>query len=101
MKDELRTLWRSQDIADARAQHGLRLYELLHEVQKHLGGGGLHTHKVVRRHELELEAVEAIWIEVKGGGESLLVCNVYRPPNANAEWMDDVEAMIENPLTGG
>ena len=42
--------------------------------------------KVVRRHELELEAVEALWIEVKGG-ESLLVCNVYRPPNANAEWM--------------
>ena len=30
---------------------------------------------------------------MKGGGESLLVCNVYRPPNANAEWMDDVEAM--------
>ena len=40
VKDELRTLWRSQDIADARAQHGLRLYELLREVQKHLGGGG-------------------------------------------------------------
>ena len=56
---------------------------------------------MVRKHELELEAVEAIWIEVKGGGESLLVCNVYRPPNVNAEWMDDVEAMIENALTGG
>ena len=61
----------------------------------------MHTHKVVRKHELELEAVEAIWIEVKGGSESLLVCNVYRPPNANAEWMDGVEAMIENALTGG
>ena len=36
---------------------------------------------------------------MKGRGESLLVCNVYRPPNANAEWMDDVEAMIENALT--
>ena len=55
--------------------------------------------KVVRRHELELEVVEALWIEVKGRGESLLVCNVYRPPNANAEWMDDVEAIIENVLT--
>ena len=32
--------WRSQDIADARAQHGLRLYEILRKVQKHLGGLG-------------------------------------------------------------
>ena len=40
---------------------------------------------MVRRHELELEAVEALWIEVKG--VLLLVCNVYRPPNTNAEWM--------------
>ena len=34
--------WRSQDIADARAQHGHTtfLYKLLREVQKHLGGLG-------------------------------------------------------------
>ena len=32
--------WRSQDIADARAQHGHTTFEILREVQKHLGGSG-------------------------------------------------------------
>ena len=49
----------------------------------------------MRRHDLENEHIEALWIEVKLTKTHVLVCNVYRPPDAKAEWMDNLTEMIE------
>ena len=51
--------------------------------------------KVVRRKELENDAVEALWIEVRTVNIVVLVCNVYRPPDAPAVWFDDFASMME------
>lgn len=63
-------------------------------------GGGVMVYvpeqfKVVRRKELEDDAVEALWIEVRMVNMVVLVCNVYRPPNTPAVWFDDFASMME------
>ena len=63
-------------------------------------GGGVMVYvpeqfKVVRRKELEDDAVEALWIEVRTVNMVVLVCNVYRPPDAPAVWFDDFASMME------
>ena len=51
--------------------------------------------KVVRRKELEDDAVEALWIEVWIVNMVVLVCNVHYPPDAPAVWFDDFASMME------
>ena len=54
----------------------------------------------VRRNDLESADVESIWIEIKiKNNKSFLVCSVYRPPSANAEWCDKFSEQIEKALS--
>ena len=60
-------------------------------------GGGVMVYvsevvKSMRRHDLE---EEGMWIQIKMSKRSLLIGNVYRPPDAPAAWMDGLEAMLE------
>lgn len=63
-------------------------------------GGGVLVYvseniKSFRRRDLELDEIEAVWIELIIKGMKVLVCNVYRPPDAKACWMDDFSVMME------
>ena len=51
--------------------------------------------KCVRRQDLERNWIEALWLEVKLRRKQLLVCNIYRPPDAKAEWMESLQEMVE------
>ena len=70
-------------------------------------GGGVMVYvpeqfKVVRRKELEDNAVEALWIEARMVNTVVLVCNVYCPPNAVlVSTIDDWrQALDEDKLVG-
>ena len=39
--------------------------------------------------------MEVIGIEARAGKESLLIGNVYRPPNAPSAWMKSMSEMLE------
>ena len=42
-----------------------------------------------RRTDLEVSQIESIWVEVTlTNSKSFLICSVYRPPNACADWID-------------
>ena len=63
-------------------------------------GGGIMVYvsedvKCVRRQDLERNWIEALWLEVKLRRKQLLVCNIYRPPDAKAEWMESLQEMVE------
>ena len=51
--------------------------------------------RAVRRSDLEDDAVEALWVEIRTKSVAVLVCNVYRPPDARAVWMEDFAVMME------
>ena len=57
--------------------------------------------KAVRRGDLEEAGIEALWVEVKTSNMQMLVCNVYRPPDARAKWIDEVAGMIERGVQEG
>jgi exonuclease III len=47
------------------------------------------------RPDLELETVECQWVEIPNKhSRPLLLCNVYRPPDANADYYNDIVNMI-------
>jgi len=61
-------------------------------------GGGLIVYikddiKSVRRTDLEKDSIESLTIQCKVGSKSVIVSNWYRPPNQNA---DSIENFIEN-----
>ena len=63
-------------------------------------GGGLLVYvsecvTSIRRSDLEDTDLEILWIEVKLRKTNLLICNVYRPPDAKASWMDSMVVMVE------
>lgn len=63
-------------------------------------GGGILVYvsedvKCVRRQDLEGNWIEALWLEVKLKKKKLLVCNIYRPPDAKIEWMEHLQEMVE------
>ena len=63
------------------------------DVQNKSGGGLLlyyrHSKDLKRRTDLEVSQIESIWVEVTlTNSKSFLICSVYRPPNACADWID-------------
>ena len=48
-----------------------------------------------RRQDLEENEVEAVWIELHLEGETMLLCNVYRPPNSTSSSVERIGSMIE------
>ena len=51
--------------------------------------------KSVRRYDLEEEGIEALWIQVKIRKLQVLICNVYRPPDALAALMDSLAVILK------
>ena len=52
-----------------------------------------------RRHDLESNKVESIWLEIKlRNTKSFLVCSVYRPPSAKVDWVDSFAEEIDKSL---
>ena len=41
-----------------------------------------------RRNDLEVQGLEATWVEIRVKSKSLLVGGFYRPPNSNAAYFD-------------
>jgi hypothetical protein len=53
----------------------------------------------VERCDLESICLESIWVEVKLGNTSLLVCVVYRPPTSPVEWYTNFQSQMEKATT--
>ena len=47
----------------------------------------------MRRYDLEVTDIEALWIRIRR--KRILICKIYRPPNAQSTWMDSLGVMIE------
>ncbi|MCG7881047.1 MAG: hypothetical protein JAY96_05605 [Candidatus Thiodiazotropha endolucinida] len=48
-----------------------------------------------RRHDLEIDRIECIWLEITLKAKSLLLGLFYRPPNSPACTLDDIETSID------
>ena len=55
--------------------------------------------KSKRRIDLEKDNIECLWTELKLNKKSLLLGNIYRPPNATTAFFNDLEAMLEKVAT--
>ena len=48
-----------------------------------------------RRHDLELDDIESIWIEISiPNSKPILVCSVYQPPSAPCSWVTELGCEI-------
>ena len=110
-RDELQTLlehcsthvmglsetWLDESVDDAEIDMtGFRVYRK----DRNRNGGGVAVYvsddvKSVRRYDLEEEGVEALWIQVKMKKLQVLICNMYRPPDALVAWMDSLATILE------
>ena len=76
-------------------------------VTVHKNGGGviLYFRNILtckRRNELEVSKLETLWAEVVlRNAKPFLLCTLYRPPNANADWIDLFEQQISIAQTTG
>ena len=48
-----------------------------------------------RRADLEIEGVEVVWVEIWLHKKAILLSNIYRPPNANTNYLTNIELMME------
>ena len=48
-----------------------------------------------RRHDLEINNLECIWVEIKTNGHTLLVAGMYRPPNANQNYWTLISESVD------
>lgn len=88
----MREIWLDRMVEDSEIRiSGFKLFRR----DRNRSGGGMLVYvpehiKAVRREELEVDEVEVLWIEIKIGNMAVLVCNVYRPPDTRAAWMEDL-----------
>ena len=55
-----------------------------------------------RKTELEISNIETLWLEITlPNSKPFLVCTVYRPPNANTDWIDLFEDELSIAQTTG
>ncbi|MCG8113232.1 MAG: reverse transcriptase domain-containing protein, partial [Candidatus Thiodiazotropha taylori] len=64
-----------------------------------LGGGVLayvrETITCKRRYDLEINGLEAIWLELLVKSKKLLIAGIYRPPNSNFAYMDLIKESVD------
>ncbi len=76
-------------------------YNLFRRDRPGRGGGGVVVYvsddiPVVERPDLESSDLEAIWLEVKQFGcKPILVCHMYRPPDATNVWLEALDSVLE------
>ena len=51
---------------------------------------------VKQRHDLMVADVECLWIEIRSNNNKFLLAVCYRPPNANADYWENIQFMIDN-----
>ena len=49
-----------------------------------------------RRLDLELNDVEAIWLEIRSNNNKFLLCTVYGPPNSGIVFWDNMQLMLDS-----
>ena len=52
-----------------------------------------------KRKDLEEDGVEILWVEVRLNRRTLLLGNMYRPPNTNSSVLDSLELMLERAVS--
>ena len=65
---------------------------------QHGGGVAMYCHDslhVRRRHDLEADHLEVMWLELGSGHQTLLLGCLYRPPNKPVAYWDQLESNIE------
>lgn len=89
--------WLDDSVADAEIEiSGFKLYRR----DRNRNGDGVAVYvsedvKSVRRIDMEDEGIEALWIQVKMRRLHVLICYVYRPPDALAAWMNRLAFILD------
>ena len=89
--------WLDKSVTDSEiAVPGFRM----HRMDRTRRGGGVLVYvsedvKSVRRQDIEEDGIEAVWIEARMKKTQVLLCNLYRPPDAKATWFDGLGFMLE------
>ena len=92
--------WLDKSVTDSEiAVPGFRM----HRMDRNRRGGGVLVYvsedvRSVRRQDLEEDGIEAVWIEARVKKTHVLLCNLYRPPDARAAWFDGLWFMLEREI---
>ena len=89
--------WLESDVPDVEV--AIPSYKLFRRDCKSRGGGVLvyvpERCKSKRRLDLEDDEIECVWVEVRLNKMTILLGNMYRPPNADLSVLSNFEAMME------
>ena len=84
--------WLKPDISDTTIHIENFSQPFRNDRRNRLGGGVLayvrETITCKRLHDLEINALEAVWLELSVKSKKVLVAGIYRPPNSNSAYMD-------------
>ena len=50
---------------------------------------------IIVEYDLEINGIEAMWLELRCVNKKILLCNCYRPPNAPVAFWNNLSASIE------
>ena len=89
--------WLESDVPDGEV--AIPSYKLFRRDRKSRGGGVLlyvpERCKSKRRLDLEDDEIECVWVEVRLNKMTILLGNMYRPPNADLSVFSNFEVMME------
>ena len=54
-----------------------------------------------RRQDLEINTLEAVWVEVSLKSKTILIGGVYRPPNSTVEYLNLISKSFDRALNTG
>lgn len=92
---------------DTYSDHEISLpgYKIIRRDRVGREGGGIviyidNNTAFLRRKEFEVDDIEVIWLEIKPSySKSILLCLIYRPPNAKADWISSFHNMLNLPYS--
>ena len=89
--------WLDNTVSDVEVD--VQGFEIFRKDRNRKGGGVLvYVSKALRpcrRFDLELDGFEAVWIEIRHKRKRMLVCNLYRPPTSNIDWMNKFVDLLD------
>ena len=93
--------WLDSSVTDAEVS--VPCYAMYRRDRESRGGGVLvyvtDKCRSRRRNDLEEDGVEILWVEVRMNQRTLLLGNMYRPPNATSSVLDSLELMLERAVS--
>ena len=91
--------WLKPDISDTTIHIENFSQPFRNDIRNRLGGDVLayvrETITCKRRHDLEINALEAVWLELSVKSTKVLVAGIYRPPNSNSAYMDLIKESVD------